>query len=436
MDIYKSRKYNRRRNFNSKGVARKLSVVSVIVVSLTVIIWLLLNVFSVDKKEENLSQRQEQRLDREINGTVKKGETFFDVFKQYELDIAELFKIREAAADVHRLRKVRPGQPYKIVVNADNGVDSLSYYIDDDNILNIRRGNREFSAEKIIIEYEKRINHIGGVIKDNLVSSVGEGKENFMLALQLSDIFAWDIDFTSDLRENDTFKIVVEGLYLDGKFKKFGNILSAEFDNNDKIYHVYRFEHNGKAGYYDADGKSLKKAFLKAPLNFRRISSYYSGRRLHPILKVYRPHHGLDYSAPVGTPVSALGDGKVIFAGFKGGYGKLVIIRHHNKYETYYGHLAKIAKNIRTGKNVEQGQVIGNVGNSGLSTGPHLHFEVRNNNKSVNPLSVKLPRGESVPKKLIAEFKTFKNQMDTQLASINIPVFVFAGKIRDNVGKD
>jgi len=389
-----------------------------------------------DVKEEVKTEQQKTETSREISGTIKKGETFFELFKRYGLDIAELFKIREAAADVHRLRKVRLGQPYKIVVNADNEVDSLSYYIDDDNILNITRGNGEFSAEKILIEYEKRINHISGVIKDDLVSSVGEGREKLMLALQLSDIFAWDIDFTSDLRENDTFKIVVEGLYLDGEFKKFGNILSAEFNNNDKIHHAYRFEHNGKAGYYDADGKSLKKAFLKAPLNFRRISSYYSGRRLHPILKVYRPHHGLDYSAPVGTPVSALGDGKVIFAGHKGGYGKLVIIRHRNGYDTYYGHLARIAKNIRIGKIVKQGQGIGNVGNSGLSTGPHLHFEVRFNNKHVNPLSVKLPRGESVPKKLIAEFKTFKSQMDTQLASINIPVFVFAGKIRDNVVKD
>jgi murein DD-endopeptidase MepM/ murein hydrolase activator NlpD len=171
-------------------------------------------------------------------------------------------------------------------------------------------------------------------------------------------------------------------------------------------------------------------------LNFRRISSYYSGRRLHPILKVYRPHHGLDYSAPVWTPVSALGDGKVIFAGYKGGYGKLVIIRHHNGYETYYGHLAKITKNIRTGKTVGQGQVIGNVGNSGLSTGPHLHFEIRINNHPVNPLHVKLPRGESVPENLMADFRRFRSQMNTQLASITPPVFAFTEKNRDNVLKN
>jgi len=396
-------------------------------------------IYSRDTKnagEEANKEPQKTEVLQEINGTMKKGETFFEVFKKYKLDFAELFKIREAAADVHRLRKVQPGQQYKISVDADNRVNSLAYWIDDDGILEVSRKDEGFAAQKVSIEYEKRIEHIGGVIKDNLISSVGDGREKLLLALQLSDIFAWDVDFTSDLREHDTFKIVVEGLYLDGEFKKFGNILSAEFNNNDKAYKAYRFTNNGKTDYYEADGKSLRKAFLKAPLNFRRISSYYSGRRLHPILKIFRPHHGLDYAAPLWTPVSAIGDGKIVFAGYKAGYGKLVIIKHHNGYETYYGHLSKIAKNIRTGKNADQGQVIGNVGNSGLSTGPHLHFEIRIKNEAVNPLRVKLPRGESVPKKLMADFRRFRNQMDTQLASITPPVFAFAEKIRDNDRKD
>ncbi|RJQ56805.1 MAG: peptidase M23 [Nitrospiraceae bacterium] len=386
-----------------------------------------------DVKEELNKEQQESEASREINGTIKKGENFFGVFRQCGLDLAELFEIRKAAADVHRLKKVRPGQQYKISVDEDNRVNSLSYWIDDDGVLEVSRKDRGFTAERVPIAYEKRIEHIGGTIKDNLVSSVGEGRENLMLALQLSDVFAWDMDFTSDLRKNDTFKIVVEGLYLDGELRKFGNILSAEFNNNGNTYNAYRFENNGAAGYYDADGKSLKKAFLKAPLNFRRISSYYSGRRLHPILKVYRPHHGLDYSAPAGTPVSALGDGKIVFAGYRGGYGKLVIIRHHNGYETYYGHLSRIDKNVRSGKKVVQGQLVGNVGNSGLSTGPHLHFELRVNNKPVNPLTVKLPRGESVPKKSMAGFREFRNRMDTRLASITPPVFAFTKEIGDNV---
>ena len=414
MNIYRNQKYNRK--LNSKGVVRKLSI---IIVSLIVTILLLLNIFDADKKEKNLPQKQEQKLYREINGIIKRGETFFEVFKRFGLDMAELFKIREAAADVHRLRDVEPGRQYKIVVDIDNRINSLLYWIDDDNILNITRSDKGFSAGKIPLEYERRIEHIGGIIKDNLISSIGEDRENLMLALQLSDIFAWDIDFTSDIRNGDIFKIVVEGLYLDGEFKKYGEILSAEFENNGKVYHAYRFENNGKADYYDAEGISLKKAFLKAPLNFRRISSYFSKGRFHPILKIYRSHHGLDYAAPSGTPVSVVGDGTVSFTGYKGQYGKLVIIRHSNGWKTYYGHLSRIGKGIKTGEKVEQGQVIGYVGATGLATGPHLHYEIRIKNKPVNPLALKLPQGKSIPKTLIAEFRLFRDKMNSQLASIN-----------------
>jgi murein DD-endopeptidase MepM/ murein hydrolase activator NlpD len=413
MNIYRSWEYNRK--LNSKGVVRKLSI---IIASLIVTILLLLNIFDADKKEENLPQKQQQKLYREINGIIKRGETFFEVFKRFGLDMAELFKIREAAADVHRLRDVEPGRQYKIVVDIDNRVNSLLYWIDDDNILNITRSDKGFSAGKIPLEYERRIEHIGGIIKDNLISSIGEDRENLMLALQLSDIFAWDIDFTSDLRNGDVFKIVVEGLYIDGGFKKYREILSAEFENNGKLYHAYRFENNGKADYYDAEGKALKKAFLKAPLNFRRISSYFSAGRFHPVLKIYRPHHGLDYAAPSGTPVSVVGDGTVSFTGYKGQYGKLVIIRHNNGWKTYYGHLSRIGKGIKTGENVKQGQVIGYVGATGLATGPHLHYEIRINNKSVNPLALKLPQGESIPNTLIAEFRLFRDKMNSQLAAV------------------
>lgn len=402
---------------------KKLFAAAIFLIAATLILFQVRDVRNI--KEEVNKEPQKIETSRNIIGTIKKGETFFEVFKRRGLNIAELFAIREAAADVHHLREVRPGQQYNISVDADNRVNSLSYWIGDDGVLEVTRKDQIFKAKRIPIEYEKKIENIGGAIKGNLISSIGEGRENLILALQLSDIFAWDIDFTSDLREDDKYKIVVEGLYLDGKFRKFGKILSAEFSNNDKIYHAYRFENNGKAGYYDADGKSLAKAFLKAPLDFRRISSYYSGNRLHPILKVYKPHHGLDYSAPAGTPVSALGDGKVVFAGYNGGYGNLIILRHNNGYETYYGHLQEINKNIRTGRTAEQGQVIGYVGSSGLATGPHLHFELRINDQPVNPLSVKLPNGESLPQQLMAGFRLFRDQMNTQLASITTPVYAF-----------
>jgi murein DD-endopeptidase MepM/ murein hydrolase activator NlpD len=365
---------------------------------------------------------------KEIKGKVQKGETLFDIFKKYNIAPSELFKMKEASANIHRLRKVHPGQDYKIVVDEDNRVNEFIYWIDDDNVLSISKNDDGFEAEKVAAEYERKTLHISGVIKDNLISSMNAGNDGLALAMQLSDVFAWDIDFTSDLRQGDIFKMVVEGLYLDGEFRKYGNILSAEFANNGETYKAYRFEHNGKSDYYNSEGKSLRKAFLKAPLSFRRVSSGFSSGRFHPVLKIYRPHHGLDYAAPAGTPVSAVGDGTVIFTGVKGQYGNLVIIRHPNGYRTYYGHLSKIEKNIKKGVNVQQGQIIAAVGSSGLATGPHLHYEVRIKDKPINPLSVKIPPQNFIPKKLRIAFQRVKRDMDARLASISYPMLASADK--------
>jgi len=368
----------------------------------------------------------------EITGTIKRGETFFDIFKKHNLDLNELYGLKNAALDVHRLRKLLPGQPYKITVDENDRVSSFEYVINDEAVLSIIRTESGFSAERRELEYRRTVRSIGGVIKDNLISSIGEGQENVLLALQLSDIFAWDIDFSTDLRNRDTFKIVVEALYRDGEFKKYGDVISAEFINNGKAYHAYRFEVNGKTDYFDDQGKSVKKAFLKAPLSFRRISSTFSRGRFHPVLKIYRPHHGLDYAAPTGTPVSSVSDGTVVFAGRKGQYGKFIIVKHRNGYKTCYGHLSKIRTAIRRGTRVEQGDVIGYVGSTGLATGPHLHYEIRINDRPVNPLAVKLPDGDPIPGSLMAEFRKFRERMTEQLALITPPVFASAPKMRDN----
>jgi murein DD-endopeptidase MepM/ murein hydrolase activator NlpD len=385
----------------------------------------------------NLHIRNEQTKEtaqqpcKEICGTVKKGETLFDIFKKYKLHAEELFALKEASADVHRLGDLYPGRAYKITVGNDNRINSFTYSIDEENILHITRTDSGFSAEKKCVQYSKRIEYVAGAIKDNLISSVGEGSERLKLALQLSDIYAWDIDFNTDLRNGDEFRIVVEGLYLNGEFRKYGDILSAEFINSGQTYRAYRFEYNGAADYFDADGKSLRRAFLKAPVSFRRISSGFTNRRFHPILKIYRPHHGLDYAAPLGSPASAVGEGTVVFAGYRGEYGKFIILRHPNGWETCYGHLSRIARSIKRGKRVHQGDVIGYVGATGLATGPHLHFEMRIHDRPVNPLKVKLPRGKRVPDTMFAEFSRFRDGMDKRIASISGPSFALAGKDRD-----
>ncbi len=358
---------------------------------------------------------------REIRDQVKRGETLFDIFKKYNLDLSDLFRMREASASVHRLRDLAVDRPYSIVIDDNARINTFEYWIDDDYILSIRQTGEGFAVEKTPVPYEKKELSIAGTIEDNLIASLEGQESGLQLALGLSDVFAWDIDFTTDLRKGDTFRVVVEGYFLDGRFRKFGDILAAEFMNNGERFRAYRFMADGKADFFDEKGTSLRKAFLKAPLSFRRISSSFSKGRRHPILKIVRPHHGIDYSAPTGTPVSASGDGRVQFAGSKGQYGRLVIVSHRNGYRTYYGHLSRIAKNLRQGARVDQGQVIGYVGSTGLATGPHLHYEMRVNDRPVNPLSQKIPRGTSVPRSSMAVYTATAKAYDAALAAITMP---------------
>ncbi len=354
---------------------------------------------------------------KSINNVIAEGDTLSAVFKKYGLNFDDLFAISQAAASVHKLQELHPGRPYNIIVDNKNSINSFIYGIDDNTFLKIERVDGSFRALKSSVPYELRVLTIGGKIEDNLISAIGSQREDYTLALQVSDILAWDIDFNCDLRTGDTFKIVVEGLYLDGKFKKYGRILSTEFINNKQKHMAYLFEYEGKTGYYDASGKSLRRAFLKAPLSFRKISSSYTRKRLHPILKIYRPHHGVDYVAATGTPVSATADGTVVSAGYQGDYGKLVVIAHRNGYKTFYGHLSRIKNDLHQGSLVKQSDVVGNVGSTGLSTGPHLHYEIRQGNARINPLRFKVDAGQAIPFALMAEFHKITGIMDKTFAS-------------------
>ena len=356
---------------------------------------------------------------QEIRGVVHPGETMSDIFKKYGLHSQDLFHLKEASTGVHRLGKITTGKPYRIELGPDNSVLSLTYQINDDVLLNITRGNSEFRAEKIAIPYETKTSKVGGTIENNLYDSLGNGGESGILAYALSDIFSWDIDFTTDLRNGDTFKIVVEEQWLDGRFKRYGNILAAEFTNDGKVYRAFRYEGpDGRAGYFDEEGNSLQRSFLKAPLSYRRISSGFTYSRMHPILKIRRPHLGVDYVAPRGTPVSALGDGTIQFAGYKGANGNLVILRHPKGFTTYYGHLHKIRRGIRRGARVAQGDVIGYVGSTGRATGPHLDFRMKKGYRFINPLRVDVPRSNGIPKNLLADYDKIRQERGLELASI------------------
>jgi murein DD-endopeptidase MepM/ murein hydrolase activator NlpD len=352
-----------------------------------------------------------------ISGMVEKGQSLFEIFKRHGLDPRELFHVKEALASVHSPREFRPGQPYEFQLDPEKRLQSFIYWVSDDALVRVTRAGESYQAEKLNLEYERKLLCLEGAIEDNLIVSMGGGQQNLLLALNLSDIFAWDIDFTTALRRGDTFRLLVEGLYRDGEFRKYGTILAAEFVNDGVAYRAYRFEVDGKADYYDAEGRSLRKAFLKAPLSFRRISSGFSKSRLHPVLHVRRAHNGTDYVAPKGTPVSAMASGQVLAAGWQGGYGKLVVIRHSNGYKTFYGHLSGFAKGIRKGASVTQGQLVGTVGSTGMSTGPHLHFEMRVNDRPVNPRKVVIPPGEPVPEALLASYRASRDELASRLAS-------------------
>jgi murein DD-endopeptidase MepM/ murein hydrolase activator NlpD len=314
-------------------------------------------------------------------------------------------------------------------VDERNNIQSMHYGIDSTSFLEVTRSLEGFRAEKVDIEYTKKVGSLFILIKDNLIQSMpNTHREYLKLALKLSDIYAWDIDFSSDIRDGDYVKMIVEELWAGGVFIGYGDILAAEFLNKGTIYKAYRFEYDGRVDYFDKNGKSLRKTLLRSPLRFKYISSYFSKRRFHPILRIYRPHLGVDYAAPVGTPVSAAGDGVVVFAGYKGQYGKMVRIRHRGGLETYYGHLSRIPKRIKKGIKVSQGDIIGYVGSTGLSTGPHLDYRIKLNGRFVNPLKVQLPRGKAIPASMRPEFSQLIKRMDTRLALLRQPFVASSAK--------
>ncbi|HEC98474.1 MAG TPA: M23 family peptidase [Nitrospirae bacterium] len=356
----------------------------------------------------------------EITGIIKKGETLSEIFKRHELDMQTLYKLTRASRKVYNLIKVKPYRSYVINTLRLEGsereeVKNFRYSIDDSHYLKVIKGPEGFTAEKVRVVYNKRQSLVTGTIRDNLINSIGNDREHMRIAFDMAEIFESSIDFVTELRRGDSYRLLVEELWLNGVFKGYGKILAAEFTNNGKTYEAYGFKVNGRPGYYDSKGRSLKKALMRAPLRFRYISSGFTYRRKHPILKTYRAHRGIDYAAPRGTPVSAAGNGTVKFAGWNGGYGNLVIIKHPNGYETYYGHLSRIRKGTKKGKRVSQGDIIAYVGSTGLSTGPHLHYSIKRYGKFLNPLKIKLPRNRTVPAGLMTDFRNHVESLRAEL---------------------
>jgi len=320
---------------------------------------------------------------------IKKGQTLSDILAQYHFSRAEIHQLTEDIKPVLSQKRVLAGHEMRFYTDSEGKVRAIEYDIDDRSYLLISRKEGGFEAVKKEFPYETKPAFIGGTIEDILINAVLQGNEKPILAMGLADLFAWDIDFYSELRKGDSFRMVFEKKFLDGKFTGYGEILTAEFICQGRTFQAFRFTYpdTKKSDYFDAGGKSLRKEFLRSPFPYARITSRFSYSRLHPIRKVYRAHYGVDYGAPVGTPVHATADGLVTFAGWNGASGRMVRIRHKNSYETMYLHLQRIL--VKAGDRVKSGEDIGTVGSSGESTGPHLDYRIKQGGSYINPLSWK-----------------------------------------------
>jgi len=330
-----------------------------------------------------------------VKGPVKKGDTISSLLNNY-LPLKTIYALDRQSADIFSLRRINRGHRYKIILQEGN-LTGFEYEIDKENKLVIQKGNQGFSINQMPIDYDVNLEVVIATIDYSLFEAVRKSGERSELAWKLSDIFAWDIDFIRDIQPGDRFKVLVEKRYWEGKLAGYGKIQAAVFINKGNRFDAFLHKDaNGVSGYYDGKGNSLQKAFLKAPLAFSRISSKFTTKRMHPILKKVRYHPGVDYAAPMGTPIKTVGDGVITRIGYSKTMGNHVIIRHCNGYVTRYYHMSKFAKGMKKNKKVLQGEIIGHVGMTGLATGPHLCFGIKKNGKLLNPLTYNAPSATPV----------------------------------------
>lgn len=342
---------------------------------------------------------------------LPRGENFSMALQRFGLSSRQAGEAAAAAEHAFNLRQLRAGNTVVVGRSVEGELREINYKIDADRMLHIVPATDGFSAEVEEIPSRLEVAVVGGQLENSLFNAVENAGESPELAMRLAQIFGYDLDFYTDPRKGDTFRVAIDKKkYRTGETASYGRILAAEYDNAGKKYQALLFhDDQGHSAYYTAEGKSLQKAFLHSPLKFAApVTSHFSKARFHPILKVYRPHLGTDYGAPIGTPVQSIGSGRVEFAGNKGGDGNMVKIVHSQGYETMYLHLSKIL--VRIGEHVEIGRTIGLVGMSGLATGPHLDFRISQRGQFLNFEKLGLPPSEPVSKKNWTQFTALCTQ--------------------------
>jgi murein DD-endopeptidase MepM/ murein hydrolase activator NlpD len=348
---------------------------------------------------------QQASVGSTIQVIVGRNDTLDAIFRRMALDTADLAAIRQLPGIRQSLDFLKPGDAIKLT-HADGELKELTRKVSETQTLKVVRRDDGFAAKLIDNPVQIRVRTATATIDSSLFQAAEAADISDIVALKLANVFAWDIDFVLDIREGDRFTAVYEQIYQDGKYLRDGEVLAAEFVNSGKVYRAVRFvTESGNASYYTPDGLPMRKAFLRAPVEFTRVSSVFNPHRLHPILNLIRGHMGTDYAAPTGTPVHAAGDARVSFAGRRGGYGNALVLAHSNSVSTLYGHMSRFAKNIRVGTHVQQGEIIGYVGMTGLATGPHLHYEYLVNGVHKNPQTVQLPGAEPLRAEALQRFR-------------------------------
>ena len=368
---------------------------------------------------------------RTIEGVIPRRSTLADLLYAHDLDRPAAQDIIAAAGTVFDPRRFRAGNEYRVVVAADGSLRRLEYHVDEDRFLQVRRAAAGGAYHAALVPYEKeQVETLarGSINREqtSLVAALNGSGENVTLAIKMAAVLAGEIDFNTELRLGDRFDVLFEKQYREDQFSSYGDVVAVRFINDGRSVRAFRFTVPGDSEplYYDDQGRSLKRQFLRSPFNFEpRVTSRFSHRRLHPVLGVHRPHLGVDYGAPTGTPVIAVATGTVVSAGRSSGSGNMVRLRHNNGYETYYLHLSAFAPGIRKGARVVQGQTIGRVGATGLATGPHLDYRMRKNGAFVNPLLEhrRLPPGEPVPEQHLEAFQRVRDQALVRLALSSSP---------------
>jgi len=349
---------------------------------------------------------------------IRRNESLYTILRKHDIDPQTIYNIQQKATGIINLRRMIPGQKY-LIYKKDDEAFAMVWHQSKVNYAIINWLD-DIHVETGMVPINKEEREVTGVITSSLYETVVDAGVSQRLGVELADVFGWEIDFFG-LRSGDHFKVIYENLYANGEYLGIGDIIAAEFQHRGRIYKAYYFENESRRGFFNENGDSMQKELLKAPFRYsQRVSSNFSHSRFHPILNQRRPHYGTDYAAPTGTPIISVGEGVVIEAQRRGGNGNIVQIRHNNSYKTAYLHLNGFAPGIRKGVKVEQGQVIGYVGQTGLATGPHLCYRLYVDERPVNSITVDLPAADSLEEKYYEEFRHVVNTLDSRLNELEL----------------